>query len=131
MILARLKALRNTGNNTHCDVRKEENNVFSTREELKSFGESLIRSGIKYYIDSVLKDGGSLSDIRKGYSGMKIFDPMFVKETNLLTLREYIDKLRFLSISKIDQVCLEEMKNEFQDLTLSLFFGVELSLEKT
>ena len=97
---------------------KEENNIFSTREEFKSFGESLIRPGIKYYIDSVLKDGGSLSEIRKGYSGVKIFDPNFVKGTNMLTLRECVDKLRFLAISKINEVCLEEMKNELTILQM-------------
>ena len=49
---------------------------------------------------------------------MKIFDPNFVKGTNKLTLRECVDKLRFLAISKIDEVCLEEMKNELTILQM-------------
>ena len=39
---------------------QRENNIIEVRAEFKSFGESLIRPGIEYYIKNMLKDGVSL-----------------------------------------------------------------------
>ena len=36
---------------------QRENNIIEVRAEFKSFGESLIRPGIEYYIKNMLKDG--------------------------------------------------------------------------
>ena len=72
---------------------KCENQLLTTAAEVRCFGETMIKPGIKYYIDNVLTPGGSLYTIRKGYRAVRIFDPLFINKSGIPTLQEHIESL--------------------------------------
>ena len=50
----------------------------------------------------MLKDGGSLFIIQEGYCGVKVFEPTFVKDSEMLTLQECVASLKYIELRKIN-----------------------------
>ena len=96
-----------------------ENNIIAMISEFKSFGEILILPGIENYIKNMLKDGGSLFMIQKGCCGVEVFDPTFVKNSDMLTLQECVAILQYLELLNLNAKYLQGMKDDLTEFKIA------------
>ena len=61
----------------------------------RSYALEMVKYAIEYFIACIT---GPLEDIHKGYRTARCFDPFFVKEKYLVTLRENLQELSSLGL---------------------------------
>ena len=63
----------------------------------------ILKPAIEFFIAQMT---GPLEDIHKGYRAARCFDPFFVKEKDLVTLREHVRDLSSLGLPSLNSACI-------------------------
>lgn len=84
-----------------------------TAADFLHYAEGIVRPAIKYYNDHINSD---LLDVRRGIAAACVFDPFFIRDNDLNTLRIRIHDLRLLHLPAMGNGCIEGMLSEISQL---------------
>jgi hypothetical protein len=93
--------------------------------DFKHYALDIVKAGIEYYIEQM---AGSLADIRRGIRAVRCFDPIFIKENDMLTITEHVRDLKSLGLPSLNEACitgiidneLQTMKQQTENCELEL-----------
>ena len=98
------------------DVQQQRNELEAYREgklifdnDFKQYALDIVKPGIEYYIEQM---NGSLADIRRGIRAVRCFDPIFIKENDMLTITEHVRDLKSLGLPSLNEACIAGIIND-------------------